>query len=66
MPRGLRRYHDTGRSHFVTFSCYRRQPFFNAAPVYNLFPVCLEDMRRRFEMCVFGYVVMLERTPSVM
>ena len=60
MPRGLRRYQESGHSHFITFSCYRRQPNFPGATIYDLFPVCLEDMRRRFQMCVYGYVVMPE------
>jgi putative transposase len=59
MPRGLRRFQDSGQSHFITFSCYRRQPNFVNAAVY-LFPVCLEDMRRRFDMRVYGFVVMPE------
>src|SRR5271157_2233209 len=60
MPGGLRRFHQSGQSHFVTFSCYRRQPNFVNATVYDLFPLCLEDMRRRFELRVYGYVVMPE------
>ena len=60
MPRGLRRDHDSGHSHFVTFSCYRRQPNFRRGEIYDLFPDCLERMRRRFAMCVYGYVVMPE------
>jgi REP-associated tyrosine transposase len=60
MPRGLRRFHDSGQSHFITFSCYRRQPNFVNAAVYDLFPLCLEEMRRRFDMRVYGYVVMPE------
>ena len=60
MPRGLRRFHESGQSHFVTFSCYRRQPNFVNAAVYDLFPMCLEEMRRRFNMRVYGYVVMPE------
>ena len=60
MPRGLRRFHESGQSHFITFSCYRRQPNFVSAAVYDLFPLCLEDMRRRFDMRVYGYVVMPE------
>jgi putative transposase len=28
--------------------------------VYDLFPICLEDLRRRFAMRVYGYVVMPE------
>src|SRR3954465_15736134 len=60
MPHGLRRYHESGRSHFVTFSCYRRQPNFSSGEIYDLFPECLERMRRHFDMCVHGYVVMPE------
>ena len=60
MPRGLRRYHDTGHSHFVTFSCYQRRPNFNRNEIYDLFPECLERMRCRFEMSIYGYVVMPE------
>ena len=60
MPRGLRRFQQSGQSHFVTFSCYRRQANFVNATVYDLFPLCLEQMRRRFDMRVYGYVVMPE------
>jgi putative transposase len=60
MPRGLRRYHQSGHSHFVTFSCYRRQPNFSRGEIYDLFPECLERARQRFDMCVYGYVVMPE------
>ena len=60
MPSGLWRFQESGQSHFVTFSCYRRQPFFLRAETYDLFVLCLEDMRRRFEMCIYGYVVMPE------
>jgi putative transposase len=58
MPRGLRRFHQS--PHFITFSCYRRQPNFVDATVYDLFPLCLEEMRRRFDLRVYGYVVMPE------
>jgi len=60
MPRGLRRYHESGQSHFVTFSCYRRRPKFADARFYDLFPICLEAMRRRFQTRVYGWVVMPE------
>jgi putative transposase len=58
MARGLRRFQESGQSHFVTFSCYRRQPYFETVEERDLFVRCLEDMRRRFELCVYGYVVM--------
>ena len=60
MLRGLRRFQESGQSHFVTFSCYRRQPYFEATNLFELFVQCLEDMRRRFELYVYGYVVMPE------
>jgi len=60
MPRGLRRFQQSGHSHFVTFSCYHRQPYFKAIETFDLFLECLEEMRRRFEMCVYGYVIMPE------
>jgi len=60
MPRGLRRFHESLQSHFVTFSCYRRRANFQAPAVYDLFLVCLEETRRLFGMRVYGYVVMPE------
>lgn len=41
---GRRRYQEPSRLHFVTFSCYRRQPNFSSGEVYDLFPECLERM----------------------
>src|SRR5216683_2447226 len=60
MPRGLRRFQQSRQSHFVTFSCYRRQANFTSPDIYDLLVQCLEDMRRRFSMCVYGYVIMPE------
>ena len=60
MPRGLRRFHHSQQSHFLTFSCYHRQPKFDSPDIYDLFVQCLEEMRRRFRMCIYGYVVMPE------
>jgi len=60
MPSGLKRFQQSGQSHFVTFTCHHRQARFNAPTVYDLFVQCLEKMRRRFGMCVYGYVVMPE------
>jgi putative transposase len=60
MPRGLKRFQQTRHSHLATFSCYRRQANFNSPDIYDLFVRCLEDMRRRFSLCVYGYVVMPE------
>ena len=60
MPRGLVRYHESGQSHFITFSCYRRKPKFADTRFYDLFPLRLEAMRLRFRMRIYGYVVMPE------
>jgi len=46
-----------------TFSpsvAYRRQANFISADTYDLFVQCLQDMRHRFAMCIYGYVVMPE------
>ena len=60
MPSGLRRYHHSGQSHFLTFSCYRREPRFQSATTYDLFLTCLESMRKKLNLRVYGYVVMPE------
>jgi len=60
MPSGLRRFQQSGQSHFLTFSCYRRQARLSSPDAYDLFVQCLEDMRCRFAMCIYGYVVMPE------
>jgi putative transposase len=60
MPRGLRRFQESRQSHFVTFSCYRRQPYFARVEAFDLFVHVLEAMRRRFQLRVYGYVVMPE------
>lgn len=60
MPRGLRRFQQSEQTHFVTFSCYRRQPNFASPQIYDLFLICLEQMRQRFGMRIYGYVVMPE------
>ena len=60
MPRGLKRFQDSRQSHFITFSCRRRQPYFATAELFEHFVQTLEDMRRRFELSIYGYVVMPE------
>jgi putative transposase len=60
MPRGLQRFHQSGQSHFLTFSCYRRRANFNSPETCDLMEVCLENMRCRFAVCIYGYVIMPE------
>jgi putative transposase len=60
MPWGLKRYQDTGDLHFITFSCYHRQPFLSTANACRVFEETLEDVRRWYGLYVKGYVVMPE------
>jgi REP element-mobilizing transposase RayT len=60
MTEGLRRFHQSRQSHFLTFSCYQRQSRFNAPRACDLFLDCLEAMRQRFAMRIYGYVIMPE------
>src|SRR5258708_34362320 len=60
MPWGLKRFHHTGHSHFVTFCCYHRRPLFTTDAKRRVFEAALERVRRSFQLCVYGYVVMPE------
>jgi putative transposase len=60
MTSGLKRFHQSGQSHFITVSCYRRKPNFSSPHIYAPFLDCMERMRVRFEMCIYAYVVMPE------
>ncbi len=60
VPYGLKRYHETGQTHFVTFSCHDREPHLKNALLADAFLDSLEQVRRRYRMRVFGYVIMPE------
>ena len=60
MPQDLHRFYGGRDLHFLTFSCYQRQPFFNNAARRDLFLKILEHVRRRYRLVVLGYVVMPE------
>jgi putative transposase len=60
MTQGLVRKQQRGDLHFVTFSCFRRQPFLNTPKMRALFEDALERMRLRYKFFVGGYVVMPE------
>ena len=47
MPWGLKRYHGAGDLHFITCSCYRRQPLLGTAQRRDLLLQVLEQVRRR-------------------
>ena len=60
MPRGLKRYQQTGVLHFITFSCYRRQPLLATPQARQVFEQTLERVRLWYDLFVTGYVVMPE------
>jgi putative transposase len=60
MPKGLRRFHSTGQRHFITCSCYRRQPFLASARRRDYFLKVFEEVRQKYDLVVWGYVVMPE------
>lgn len=60
MTSGLKGYHQSGCTHFITFSCYRRQPFLHSASAATQFEIELERIRRWYEVRIYGYVVMPE------
>ena len=60
MPWSLKRYQESHQSHFLTFSCYRRQQKFQEPLLRDLFVRCLEQTRVRFGLRVYGFVVMPE------
>ena len=60
MPHALKRLQQSQQTHFVTFTCYHRRPSFDTSDRYDLFVQVLEETRRRFAICVYGFVVMPE------
>jgi len=60
VPTGLQRFQLTRQLHFITFSCYKRQPKLGAKRARNVFEQSLERTRQTYQFCVTGYVVMPE------
>src|SRR5882757_1956005 len=60
MPLGLKRYQDEGDDHFITFSCYNREPYLNTPHARDIFLDSLELARTRYNFEILGYVVMPE------
>jgi REP element-mobilizing transposase RayT len=56
----LHRYYNTHDLHFITGSCYQRQPELDSAPRRDLFLTILEEARCKYRFVVHGYVVMPE------
>ena len=60
MPKGLRRYYGQDHLHYLTCSCYHRQPWLATPHRRDLFSQILEQVRQRYRFVVVGYVVMPE------
>jgi putative transposase len=60
MPWGLKRFHASGQTHFVTFCCYHRRRLLTTAASCRIFESALERVRRTYELCVYGYILMPE------
>ena len=60
MPSGLKRFQESGQSHFFTFYCYHRRPSFTTNISKRTFENALERIRGSFDLCMYGYVVMPE------
>lgn len=60
MPTRLERRYDTRTSHFITCSCYQRRPLLDDDHIKHIFLRVLEETRREFDFCVYGYVLMPE------
>jgi putative transposase len=66
MTRGLHRFHESGQTHFITFSCYRRQPFLTDDRACQFLTRRLEATRSGFLLRVYGYVWMPEHVHILM
>ena len=60
MPIGLKRYQNEADDHFITFSCYHRQPYLTTPDSRDLFERSLESTRERYNFELLGYVIMPE------
>jgi putative transposase len=60
MPWSLKRFQEARCLHFVTFSCYNREPRLNTPGARDLFEQTLERVRQWYGFYVAGYVVMPE------
>jgi putative transposase len=60
MRNPLRRYYGKGDLHFITVSCYRRQPLLGSEGARNSFVKILGDVRTHCKVLLAGYVVMPE------
>src|ERR1700722_1613676 len=60
MPWSLKRFQESGQTHFVTFSCYQRRSLFTTNVSKQTLETALERVRSMYRLRVYGYVAMPE------
>jgi putative transposase len=60
MPKGLQRFQQTKQLHFITFSCYKRQPFLRTEEAKDTLQQILEQTRNQQGLRIAAYVLMPE------
>lgn len=60
MPTGLKRFHQEGDTHFLTFSCFRRQALLGTPDLRDLFLNILKETCEKYETRNDGWVIMPE------
>ena len=60
MPLRLKRFYENADLHFVTFSCYHREPNLQSSIRKDLFLSVLERVRQQYRFSITGCVVMPE------
>ena len=60
----LERRYGTGQLHFITCSCYRREPLLGTARARDCFLRILSEVRERYDFATLGYVVMPNTSPG--
>jgi putative transposase len=66
MTEGLHRYYGSRDLHFITSSCYHREPQLDTPHRRDLFLRILEEARQKYRFVVHGYVVMPEHFHMLM
>jgi putative transposase len=60
MPSGLKRYYGLDHLHYLTCSCYHREPWLDTPCRRDLFVQILEETRQCYRFVLVGYVAMPE------
>lgn len=55
-----RAWNEAGHAHFVTYSCYRREPFLTKGRTRRWVIDAIETVRREQNVAIWGYVIMPE------